>query len=331
MNFYNVFEDRAEDVLADASQEKVPFSFKKLAHEAAKQLKKETYQIDGQSVAPGLFTILISPEAAKQIMPVYRQIVKELTLFLRAQADRKDVRFLADPVVRFMPDQELKRTRFFVFAENIDPVTLDKVRAEEAEFLTQAKQQSAPSKRSHASSSRSGKKPNAQSSQKRETSPRSQKSDVAAPEDDDFEASLDIASRAKKGAQAGLSSTPLVSSSRVARAHDLNKDDSTPRHAAPRTPVVEALLVDRHSGKTYPVTAPSLLIGRQAGGAAIALNDPNVSRRHAEITYEHGLWMIVDLNSTNGTLVNNEDITEVSLHDGDIITVGLTNLEFREN
>lgn len=329
MNFYNVFEDRAEDVLAEASQETVPFSFKKLAHEAAKQLKKETYQIDGQSVAPGLFTILVSPEAARQLMPVYRQIVKELTLFLRAQADRKGIRFLTDPVVRFMPDQELKRARFFVFAENIDPVTLDKVRVEEAEFLTQAAQQSTPSKRSHASSSRSRKKNDAQNSQEKEGTPRSHQSNASS--DDGFEEGLDLTPQPQKASQPGISSTPLVSNARVARAHDLQKDDGTPRHAAPRKPVIEALLVDRHSGKTYPVTAPSLLIGRQAGGAAIALDDPNVSRRHAEITYEHGLWMIVDLNSTNGTLVNNEDITEVSLHDGDIITVGLTNLEFRED
>ena len=42
-------------------------------------------------------------------------------------------------------------------------------------------------------------------------------------------------------------------------------------------------------------------------------------------------WRIRDLNSTNGTLVNDVDVDECPLRDGDLITLGLTNLEFREN
>jgi len=40
---------------------------------------------------------------------------------------------------------------------------------------------------------------------------------------------------------------------------------------------------------------------------------------------------IIDLHSTNGTLVNDIDIDECILRDGDLVTVGLVNLEFREN
>ncbi len=61
------------------------------------------------------------------------------------------------------------------------------------------------------------------------------------------------------------------------------------------------------------------------------LRDPNVSRRHAELHYDGANWHIIDLNSTNGTLVNDVDVDQVTLRDGDLITVGLVNLEFREN
>ena len=64
-----------------------------------------------------------------------------------------------------------------------------------------------------------------------------------------------------------------------------------------------------------------------AGG--IILHDPNVSRRHAEVFFDRGAWHIRDLNSTNGTLVNDMDVAEAVLRDRDILTIGLTNLEFR--
>ena len=116
------------------------------------------------------------------------------------------------------------------------------------------------------------------------------------------------------------------------------------RHAAPAIPeidpapapapapaVAECLLIDRQSGRTFKVAAPSGVIGRERGKVDVALTDPNISRRHAELKYDGRYWHIVDLRSTNGTLVNDIDIDECILHSGDLITVGLTNLEFREN
>lgn len=90
------------------------------------------------------------------------------------------------------------------------------------------------------------------------------------------------------------------------------------------------LLIDRQSGRTYAVTGTSTIIGRGRSTGGIVLHDPNVSRRHAELTHGSAGWRITDLNSTNGTLVNDIDIDECALRDGDLITLGLTNLEFRE-
>ena len=101
--------------------------------------------------------------------------------------------------------------------------------------------------------------------------------------------------------------------------------------AARTTRPAACMLIDRQSGRTYAAQAPSCLIGRERSQCGIYLRDPNVSRRHAELSYDGSNWHIVDLNSTNGTLVNDVDVDECVLRDGDLITVGLVNLEFRES
>ena len=93
---------------------------------------------------------------------------------------------------------------------------------------------------------------------------------------------------------------------------------------------VTCVLVDRQTGRTYIGTAPATPIGRERLTGAIILRDPNVSRRHALLTYDGEAWFIQDQGSTNGTLVNDVEITKCQLHDGDLITVGLMNLEFKE-
>ena len=120
-----------------------------------------------------------------------------------------------------------------------------------------------------------------------------------------------------------------------------------PRHAAeasePRTvrtaqPVsapparkATCLLIDRQSGRTYTGAEPRTTVGRERTPGGVVLHDPNVSRSHAELSYDGQSWHIRDLNSTNGTLVNDVDVDECILRDGDLITLGLTNLEFREH
>jgi pSer/pThr/pTyr-binding forkhead associated (FHA) protein len=42
-----------------------------------------------------------------------------------------------------------------------------------------------------------------------------------------------------------------------------------------------------------------------------------------------GGWYIRDLGSTNGTIVNNVEVDSRMLAEGDVLTIGITNLEFR--
>ncbi len=62
----------------------------------------------------------------------------------------------------------------------------------------------------------------------------------------------------------------------------------------------------------------------------IVIPDPYVSRRHARLFYKDGRWFIEDLGSTNGTIVDNEDLRGKEpreLKDGSEIVVGLTILK----
>jgi len=82
--------------------------------------------------------------------------------------------------------------------------------------------------------------------------------------------------------------------------------------------------------RVYPLTpGRSLVIGRSSD-ADICVNDARMSRRHCEIVAgETGAIIVRDLESTNGTLVNDAKIREAHLNDGDLILVGRTKFRFQ--
>jgi hypothetical protein len=81
------------------------------------------------------------------------------------------------------------------------------------------------------------------------------------------------------------------------------------------------------SGNRVPLGDRTVTIGRLPE-CDINLADPNVSRHHAELRPAGTTFMVADLRSTNGTRVNGAPVTEQTLRDGDLITVGATVLRF---
>jgi hypothetical protein len=86
-------------------------------------------------------------------------------------------------------------------------------------------------------------------------------------------------------------------------------------------------LVLVHDDQRTVIDGPVLQIGR-APGCDIVLDDRNVSRRHAEIRRRGPVVVLVDLDSTNGTIVNGRRVREHPLADGDRITLGNSRLTF---
>jgi hypothetical protein len=76
------------------------------------------------------------------------------------------------------------------------------------------------------------------------------------------------------------------------------------------------------TGKIYPLEAPEIIIGRDASNV-IAINDPEVSRKHAKLILQNTAYVIQDLGSTNGTFINGQRITTPQeLKQGDTVTLG---------
>ncbi|HKP20743.1 MAG TPA: DUF3662 and FHA domain-containing protein [Thermoleophilaceae bacterium] len=87
----------------------------------------------------------------------------------------------------------------------------------------------------------------------------------------------------------------------------------------------QALLVG--GGRRNVLSGSRVVLGRSRE-ADIVLQDPNVSRRHAELRREDAGWQIVDLGSTNGIKVNGRRVDNQPLRPGDQITIGVTDLTF---
>ena len=71
-------------------------------------------------------------------------------------------------------------------------------------------------------------------------------------------------------------------------------------------------------------------IGRDPSNDVV-LPDAMVSRRHAVIEYRGSQYFVRDCNSSNGSLVNGDRVSERSLRDGDLVAIGTARLLFRED
>ena len=87
----------------------------------------------------------------------------------------------------------------------------------------------------------------------------------------------------------------------------------------------QALLVG--NDRRNVLSGSRVVLGRSRE-ADIVIQDPNVSRRHAELRRDEGGWQVVDLGSTNGIKVNGRRVDHQPLSPGDQITIGVTDLTF---
>ncbi len=390
MSFLSDFEGRIGSVFGAAPQGYTePFSFKKLAKRAAREMEAETYEIDGVDTAPALYTVLVSASDDSLMRPLYEQITYETASFVQAQAQKRGYSFVGSPLVRFMVDPSLRSGKFAVFAENVDAKTLARLREEERAFLGGNSSVGGAAAQLHrgaaapapapapappaapipaaagaydalggtgasasagldvipmdfldsapapvASASESTPMPVAMAGAPL-VSPDARPAGIPVPQTRrraipsvDAAPAPAVAAAAAAGvagaAAAGTSSAPAGApepGATVAASPYMQAN-------APR-PAATCMLIDRQTGQTFTAKAPSAIIGRERSQAQIVLRDPNVSRRHAQLSYDGRDWHISDLRSTNGTLVNDVDVTDCVLRDGDLVTLGLVNLEFR--
>jgi pSer/pThr/pTyr-binding forkhead associated (FHA) protein len=75
-------------------------------------------------------------------------------------------------------------------------------------------------------------------------------------------------------------------------------------------------------GATFSLEGDQLVIGRDSS-SGVAINDAEVSRKHARMMFQGGKYVIEDLGSTNGTFVNGQRLAgPIVLKSGDVVSLG---------
>jgi hypothetical protein len=123
----------------------------------------------------------------------------------------------------------------------------------------------------------------------------------------------------------------------VIAAHFSPKDSNLPDTAAmplqeeeghePSLPENAMLII---GGKTsFPLEKPVIDIGRHSSNDLV-LADPHVSRHHAQLRAIKNNYVIFDVGSTGGLLINNRLTHQATLHAGDVIRIGTVNLIYNQ-
>jgi pSer/pThr/pTyr-binding forkhead associated (FHA) protein len=85
----------------------------------------------------------------------------------------------------------------------------------------------------------------------------------------------------------------------------------------------------RHvDARTYDLVGDRVTLGRDPTNDVVLAGDPKISRSHVGLERREGQWVLLDLDSRNGTTVNGRRVHRHPLREGDRIEVGGTLLTF---
>jgi predicted Zn finger-like uncharacterized protein len=127
----------------------------------------------------------------------------------------------------------------------------------------------------------------------------------------------------KPGEDTGRSKDTTTAKRRAAAAGDRRRSPSELKLPVD-SKLSLAVIAGPDSGKIFLIEKPRVVIGRQ--GADINVEDPEISRAHAAIEVAGERVTLVDLGSTNGTYIGDEQVGEVALENQGEFTVGGTTL-----
>ena len=118
---------------------------------------------------------------------------------------------------------------------------------------------------------------------------------------------------------------------RVIAWHSSDPAKEAERESGPEveTPPVGAFFIvdgNRH----YPLDRPLVNIGRRLDNHLV-LENPHISRRHAQLRVRGSRFVIYDLNSTSGMRVNGKQVQEWVLQPGDVVTLATVQLIYGED
>jgi pSer/pThr/pTyr-binding forkhead associated (FHA) protein len=122
-------------------------------------------------------------------------------------------------------------------------------------------------------------------------------------------------------AAAAMTPAPVFEAPPPAPAPAVEADDEAPARLI--------VLSSNFAGHEYELAEPTMVLGRTDDNDVV-INHRSISRNHAKVVQEDGRYTIVDLQSSNGVRVNNEEYDKVELRRGDIIDLGHVRLRFAD-
>lgn len=117
----------------------------------------------------------------------------------------------------------------------------------------------------------------------------------------------------------------LLKDANVAETQDVKENND----ADESTPLKPAFMIVG-GNKVFSIHSAVTNIGRRADNH-LAVDDPRISRYHAQIRYVRGRFIIFDLNSTGGTYVNGQRINQSVLYAGDVISLAGLQIVFGQD
>ena len=84
-----------------------------------------------------------------------------------------------------------------------------------------------------------------------------------------------------------------------------------------------------YAGQQLDLAGERIVFGRSEELVDLVLADEEVSSQHAELRFEEGHWHVFDMESANGTMVNDSPIDAHTLVEGDTVTIGSTIFAFK--
>jgi pSer/pThr/pTyr-binding forkhead associated (FHA) protein len=101
-----------------------------------------------------------------------------------------------------------------------------------------------------------------------------------------------------------------------------------PPAAAPQNGSHGAALSLVYNGERHTINKDRYVIGRGKQSSDLTLKDPNVSRQHAMVEFQNGVYFMVDMGSTNGVAINGQRIARKQISEGDVFRICDHDIQF---
>ena len=121
----------------------------------------------------------------------------------------------------------------------------------------------------------------------------------------------------------------LIEARQSTQTNDLTKSRPIVTLDGPQSRAATEAFLIIYGRQHVPLEGPIANLGRQLDND-IVVEDPTVSRRHAQLQWRHGHYVIYDLGSRAGTLVNGQQVAECVLQAGDVLTLGNVSIIYGE-